>query len=827
MRFWALFVLVGAGCIEQPTPQTTDVQPSTVLSVDEDRDGHSTQTDCDDSDPAIFPGAEEACNGVDDDCDTQIDEPGAIDGMDAFIDADEDGFGDPQRPISACELTPGVAEDGTDCDDTDPAIHPEATEVCDQVDNDCDQLVDDDDAEVTGALTWFLDEDGDGYGVDTTTLRGCAQPPGHADNADDCDDAADTVNPGATEVCDPANTDEDCDGATDDADPDVDPVTRSRFYRDGDSDSFGHADTFVDACDAPAQHVVDHTDCNDENSTIHPGATEVCDPLDLDEDCSGAADDADPGVDPSTRVTVYIDQDNDTFGDPGNTLQQCNVGGGAVANSSDCDDGNSAINPAAYEICDGVDNDCDQLTDDADGSVMGGATWYLDGDLDGFGGGTHTTACVPPSGYVGNDDDCDDAAPGSNPAAIEVCDADDTDENCNGVADDADLGVDPTSRTWFYADADADGYGDPTSPAPLCDLVAPYLADDTDCDDADDTVNPGTTERGGDAVDDDCDGDLLPPPSTLCPPTGVHVPADFPTITDALVASAEVCLDEATYTETLTCEACTLYGHGRGRTVLDGDIDSATGGVTLHDLTLNGAVSSASALHLERVDVSCVSGDHGAAIEVTTAVDAAGGPVLLEGVRAACVPDGTHFLTTVGAQLDVRHLDAPAAVTVRNSHFSGSTTGVQLTMGGNSEMSAGDVTAALANNTFEANGTGLVNRVQAIVGLTDDNTHLSLYNNLFVDNATGWDTDPADPARTIAADSNAFFGNTTDVVNGAALGPDAVLVDPDLDGAFTPPRPHTGSALIGAADPDYLPSVDYWGVMRDTTTPTIGATENR
>ena len=99
-------------------------------------------------------------------------------------------------------------------------------------------------------------------------------------------------------------------------------------------------------------------------------------------------------------------------------------------------------------------------------------------------------------GYVADDTDCDDSDDTINLDGIEVCDS--VDNDCDGV-------IDPTS-TW-YRDDDADGYGDASTTSASCSQPAGYIADDTDCDDADADVNPAGTETC-DSVDNDCDGSV-------------------------------------------------------------------------------------------------------------------------------------------------------------------------------------------------------------------------------------------------------------------------------------------------------------------------------
>ena len=164
--------------------------------------------DCDDADSSVHPGADEYCNGADDDCDGDIDEIGVVDGSTYYADTDGDGYGDPDSTTMGCEDEEGYVADATDCDDDDSSTYPGAEELCDEVDNDCNDLVDDGASE-----TWYLDEDGDGFGVSTDTIETCDEPEGYALEDGDCDDEDILTNPGETEACD--GVDNNCDGTAD------------------------------------------------------------------------------------------------------------------------------------------------------------------------------------------------------------------------------------------------------------------------------------------------------------------------------------------------------------------------------------------------------------------------------------------------------------------------------------------------------------------------------------------------------------------------------------------------------------------------------------
>jgi hypothetical protein len=336
-------VLAGlGGCLLTPERFSAARAPFRDL----DGDGVTeAEGDCAPTDPAVFPGAEEWCDGRDNNCSGEIDED-PVDSV-FYVDADGDGYGDPAAPRAACVAPAGTVAAGTDCDDTAPTISPGALEACNDVDDDCDGIVDE---SAPPERLWYPDADGDGVGVGSVPVVQCAAPgPGYAPATGDCDDGDPAVLPGADERCD--GVDNDCDGLVDEA-PTVDPL---EWGLDDDGDGHGGGTVVVVQCLDPGPPYVRGTDdCNDADPEIHPGADELCDGRD--NDCDGAVDDP-----PTVGDDVwYADLDEDGYGDMAGSETSCEPGPGLIATGGDCDDSDPAVHPGAAEQCgDGIDNDCD------------------------------------------------------------------------------------------------------------------------------------------------------------------------------------------------------------------------------------------------------------------------------------------------------------------------------------------------------------------------------------------------------------------------------------------------------------------------------------
>lgn len=357
-------------------------------------------------------------------------------------------------------------------------------------DRDCDDA----DPNVLTGYPLFADKDGDGHGDPNHPTQACDVEPGTALLADDCDDADPTAHGGATERC--GGGDEDCDGAADDLDPEG-VLDASRWYVDADQDGYGTGEG-IPSCAALAGRVALGTDCDDEDAAVHPGAPEVCGGVDA--DCDFRVDDGDPDT---KGTNWYYDGDGDGFGDDATSKELCVAPPLYVALGTDCDDADASVSPSASEQCGGADEDCDGLVDDDDPSTYGGTTWYTDADADGFGDLSAPSVGCFPTGRVADTTDCDDARASVNPAAQEVCDAANTDEDCDGAVDDVD--ADATGQVRYYVDGDDDGHGAAEAIEYWCDPPADVAPVGDDCDDLRADVSPSAVEVWYDGLDQDCD----------------------------------------------------------------------------------------------------------------------------------------------------------------------------------------------------------------------------------------------------------------------------------------------------------------------------------
>jgi len=228
-------------------------------------------------------------------------------------------------------------------------------EQCDGVDNNCNGAID----EGVQMITYYQDQDNDGYGDDNTTVSDCRLPEGYVTVGGDCNDQDDLVHPIAIEQCD--GIDNNCSGDIDEG------VQMMTFYQDQDNDGYGDDNTTVIDCTSPQGYVAVGGDCNDQDNLVHPTAMEQCDGVD--NNCNGNIDD---GV---QAMTFFQDLDNDGYGDDNSTLSDCLQPQGYVATGGDCNDLDPNIHPDATDVCDGVDNNCSGTADDAGCNSIRSFVW--------------------------------------------------------------------------------------------------------------------------------------------------------------------------------------------------------------------------------------------------------------------------------------------------------------------------------------------------------------------------------------------------------------------------------------------------------------------
>jgi hypothetical protein len=434
---------------------------------------------------------DEKCDNVDNDCDGETDEEGAIGCSKFYKDEDEDSYGTDDFKCLCYPSAPYTATVKGDCDDSDASINPIKLEVCNGKDDNCDGRTDEEGAAL--CVLYYKDKDGDGFGASTDSKCLCA-PFGDyvAMVSGDCDDSNALLNPNALETCN--QMDDNCNNQTDEEGA----VGCKEYYKDMDADGFGvDTDSKCLCGPVPPYSALVGGDCNDTSSLVHPLSVETCN--NLDDNCDGVTDEE--GA--QGCQTYYLDNDHDGHGALSDSKCLCAPSGSYTATSSDdCDDNNPLVFPGALELCNQKDDNCDGQTDEE--MAQGCKTYYWDHDGDGHGVLWNSKClCAPSSFYRSTTgDDCDDNDLEVYPSAMEKCNQ--KDDDCDGVTDEENS----YGCRIFYYDADFDGYGVTSIAKCLCVPSGNYAAQmGGDCNDNDRNVYPGATESCN-QKDDDCDGSV-------------------------------------------------------------------------------------------------------------------------------------------------------------------------------------------------------------------------------------------------------------------------------------------------------------------------------
>lgn len=494
--------------------------------------------DCDDNDSAIHPDAPEVCDGLDNDCDGIWDEGG--DANDLDLDCDDDGF-----------VKLGFDDGSDDCNPWDAAVYPGAPELIDGRDNDCDGEC-------------LADECSDEPGSDCP-CRGTVLVVPTGDVGCQCNSGIASHQPVwllallIVGLRRRSNSNLFEGGLMKKTLLLLGLLLVSTLGGCGPAEAILGPQRMIDPSDADLDGHSPPADCDDANSSINPGATDV--PADgIDQDCDGqdASVEGDTDTDADTDSDTDADTDTDATGDTGtppietgDTGDTGSViigsedidddGDGFTENQGDCNDANVQIGPTQSEVCDSVDQDCD-------GQIDEGLTFLeycTDADLDGYGDSDDSlSACAQPADRILNCEDCDDANaetyPGTAPnePSPALCYKDDDGDNWGdsysgtvpaGVTlgndcHDGDATVHPGAPDILYdaVDQDCDGYAWCDGDGDLVDSVD-CAAGGTDCDDTDPSVSPNETEVEYNGVDDDCDPATLDQP--LVDPLCVSVTA--------------------------------------------------------------------------------------------------------------------------------------------------------------------------------------------------------------------------------------------------------------------------------------------------------------
>jgi hypothetical protein len=417
-------------------------------------------TDCNDINEAIRPSAVEVCDGIDNDCDGLIDDndPGITGQGTWYADTDTDTYGDANSTTLACYQPEGYVPDNTDCNDSSAAIHPDALEICDGINNDCDAGTGDGSGE-----SWY------GGSCDGTDADLCEEGIYECTNgAQSCSDVTGDI----VETCGDG-IDNDCDGTVDEPnvpeqlEVSVYPVADASVNSGNPSANYGTAPV-LEVEGTPTSVAYFRFDITGLSGGVESAKLrlQVANSSSVGgtiHSVSGSSWDED---------TLSFNNRPDIDGPVLDTLGAVDVGEVVEFDVTPAVDGNGTY---SFAIVSDSTNRVDYLSreDVINPPVLiltineEMFSYYCDDDLDGYinptSDGTYNS-CVPAGCQVMPGDDCNDSASVANPSAVEVCDG--IDNDCDGLIDDSDPGI--TDQSTWYADTDTDTYGDANSTTLAC-----------------------------------------------------------------------------------------------------------------------------------------------------------------------------------------------------------------------------------------------------------------------------------------------------------------------------------------------------------------------